>query len=361
MKTFPTVVASEDGQHRVEVVEFIGSQRVSHRDAVGFYFTIRLEPSGAMTRVGVIFSGTVMVVSPVAFGLPDEGDREANFINFSLAALGDHIDDEGLPPVVESGEAAHHIECFSPHFQEWADRTPAGDNDIEAYLRAHVFATWEYGGDDWEFGTSDLIRLHQDMRTAQRLVALGENEEWQVVAREDGLVRLEPTSGFIRGMRGGGLEPSEKPEQMEHPEDEGSEHPQDDAPRFVYVDESRIAELRGIASDDFDLRKLVAICEELNVCYRSQCYHAVAALTRALMDHIPPLLDQASFSEVANNYGGSRSFKDCMQRLEGAARKIADGHLHTQVRASEALPTRTQVNFSNEVDLLLAEIVRVIN
>jgi hypothetical protein len=108
------------------------------------------------------------------------------------------------------------------------------------------------------------------------------------------------------------------------------------------------------------MTKLIALCEELNVTYRSQCYHAVAALVRALLDHVPPIFGGKSFSEVANTYAGAKSFKECMQRLDGAGRKIADAHLHTQIRASEVLPTRTQVNFSNEVDFLLAEIVRVL-
>jgi hypothetical protein len=49
-----------------------------------------------------------------------------------------------------------------------------------------------------------------------------------------------------------------------------------------------------------------------------------------------------------------------MRRLEGAARTIADMHLHTPIRAQESLPSRTQVNFSNEIDVLLAEVIRVL-
>jgi len=127
---------------------------------------------------------------------------------------------------------------------------------------------------------------------------------------------------------------------------------------FVYVDEARIADLRRLEPEGFDLRKLIAFCEELNQSYRAQCYHAVAALTRAVMDHVTPLLACRTFSEVANNYAGTKSFKDCMKRLEDAARKIADAHLHTPVRDSEVLPTRVKVNFSNEVDVLLGEIIR---
>jgi hypothetical protein len=49
-----------------------------------------------------------------------------------------------------------------------------------------------------------------------------------------------------------------------------------------------------------------------------------------------------------------------MGNLETAARKIGDAHLHTQVREREVLPNATQVNHASQLDLLLAEIVRLL-
>jgi hypothetical protein len=84
-------------------------------------------------------------------------------------------------------------------------------------------------------------------------------------------------------------------------------------------------------------------------------------LTRALLDHVPPIFGKQSFAEVANNYGGGgKSFRESMLHLERSARNIGDAHLHIQIRNSESLPTSTQVNFSNDIDVLLAEIVRVL-
>ena len=48
-----------------------------------------------------------------------------------------------------------------------------------------------------------------------------------------------------------------------------------------------------------------------------------------------------------------------MHHLENAARKVADAHLHTQIRKSETLPTAQQVNFASGLDVLLSEIVRI--
>lgn len=127
-----------------------------------------------------------------------------------------------------------------------------------------------------------------------------------------------------------------------------------------YVDETRIAELQAIKSERFDLTRLIELCKELNICYLNECYFAVALLTRALLDHVPPIFGFDTFSKVANNCPGSRSFKESMQHLESSCRKIADAHLHIQIRSKEVLPTKTQVNFANDLDVLLAEIVRLL-
>jgi hypothetical protein len=83
-------------------------------------------------------------------------------------------------------------------------------------------------------------------------------------------------------------------------------------------------------------------------------------LTRGLLDHAPPVFGFKTFSEVANNYaGGGKSFKETMQHLENAARKVADVHLHMPIRKSETLPTAQQVNCGQQLDMLLSEIVRI--
>jgi len=127
-----------------------------------------------------------------------------------------------------------------------------------------------------------------------------------------------------------------------------------------FVDERRIAELAAIKGPYYDLQKLVALCEELNKTYRGECYFSVAMLTRAILDHVPPIFAASSFAEVANNYSGASSFRRSMQNLEKSSRNISDAHLHVQIRGKEVLPTRTQVNFSNDLDVLLAEVVRVL-
>jgi hypothetical protein len=127
-----------------------------------------------------------------------------------------------------------------------------------------------------------------------------------------------------------------------------------------YVDMSRLDELRAITSKQFDMTRIIRLAEELNAAWQAGSYHSVIMLVRATMDHIPPVFGMGTFAEVANNYPGTKSFKEAMTMLHGGARKIADLHLHTPIRAGEVLPNATQVNFGPQFDLLLAEIVRIL-
>ena len=124
-----------------------------------------------------------------------------------------------------------------------------------------------------------------------------------------------------------------------------------------FVNTERIEELKSLNSDKFDLQKLVRYCEEINICYQNEAYLAVAMLTRALIDHIPPLFGASDFQ---NAYGqnGSKSFKEHMTHLDKSLRKIADSYLHSHIRKTETLPNNTQVNFSQDIDVLLSEICR---
>lgn len=128
----------------------------------------------------------------------------------------------------------------------------------------------------------------------------------------------------------------------------------------TFVDPTRLAELRVISSTSFDLSKLVQLCEELNSCYATGCYMATAMLVRAILDHIPPIFGVTKFAEVASNYKGPKSFRESMKHLENSQRDIADHHLHVQIRNKESIPNKTQVNFSADLDVLLAEIVRLL-
>jgi len=125
-----------------------------------------------------------------------------------------------------------------------------------------------------------------------------------------------------------------------------------------FIDDERISELESIKPDNFDYTKLIALCRELNWNYSAGNFLTVSMICRAIIDHIPPIFGFNSFNEVANNYG-TRSFKKNMLNLNNSLRNIADNYLHQTIRKKESLPNKTQIDFKNDLDVLLAEIVRI--
>lgn len=127
-----------------------------------------------------------------------------------------------------------------------------------------------------------------------------------------------------------------------------------------FVNDSRILELKQITSEKFDLIRLIRLCEEANDNYRSENYMSVAMIGRTIINHIPPIFNYANFNEVTNNYSGSPSFKKSMASLNNSLKNISDSLLHQVIRNKDSLPNNTQVNFSQDLDVLLCEIVRLL-
>jgi hypothetical protein len=146
--------------------------------------------------------------------------------------------------------------------------------------------------------------------------------------------------------------------EMEQSDGQRSARPSSSAKDYIHPD--RLKELRRVNPDKFDLCKLLRLCEELNECYRAGCALSTIMLTRALIDHIPPVFGFNTFNEVTNNYAGTKSFKKSMERLNISSRNIANQHLHTPIRKSESIPTMNQADFSHDVDVLLGEVYRIL-
>jgi hypothetical protein len=126
-----------------------------------------------------------------------------------------------------------------------------------------------------------------------------------------------------------------------------------------YVNSDRIDELKNISSRNFDLIKLIQFCKELNFAYNAKSYLAVPLLVRGIIDHVPPIFGKNNFSEVVGGHG-TKSFQDSMVHLDKTSRKIADAIIHTQIRTKEVLPNETQINFKADLDVLLAEVYRLL-
>ena len=123
----------------------------------------------------------------------------------------------------------------------------------------------------------------------------------------------------------------------------------------TFIAPSRLKELRGISSKQFDLSKLIRLCEEINGAFASGYFYSVGMLLRAIIDHIPPIFRHETFAAVASSRG--RTLKRSFIRLDTSLRDSADMNLHGIIRKKEPLPGEAQVNFSSELDALLCEII----
>lgn len=126
-----------------------------------------------------------------------------------------------------------------------------------------------------------------------------------------------------------------------------------------YIENSVILALSKISSKEYDLSKLIKMTKELNDNYSLGNYLSCGMLIRSILDHVPPIFKKKKFTEVVNNYG-EKSFKDLIKPLEESSRKIADSYLHLPVRSRESLPTKIQIEFKANMDILLSEIIRIL-
>jgi len=124
-----------------------------------------------------------------------------------------------------------------------------------------------------------------------------------------------------------------------------------------YISLSRIEELKKIENDQFDLNKLIQLCEELNNASRTGSTYSISTLSRSIIDHVPPIFSCESFKEYVNNIA-PQSIKKSLLHLQNSLRNISDNHLHSQAQKKEIIPTEQQVNYSNDLDVLLGEIIR---
>jgi hypothetical protein len=129
---------------------------------------------------------------------------------------------------------------------------------------------------------------------------------------------------------------------------------------FTFIEQSRIDELASIKNKKFDITRLINLCNELNQCSTSRSVTAVASLQRAIIDHVPPVFGCNNFGQVVAQYKTGRSVKKNLERLLNSMKNIADNHMHMHISKTDALPNMTQVDFSNDLDVLLAEVCKVL-
>ena len=109
----------------------------------------------------------------------------------------------------------------------------------------------------------------------------------------------------------------------------------------------------------FDCSRLIRYCEEINDNYERGNYASVGFLSRAIVDHIPPIFNQKSFSSLATQTSGERhaSFKKSCESLDKSLKHIVDRSIHKQINSADIPPFKEEVNFSQDLNTILARVV----
>lgn len=125
---------------------------------------------------------------------------------------------------------------------------------------------------------------------------------------------------------------------------------------YIYPD--RIQEIAAIDNSEVDLSRLVQLCRELNSNAQNASWLSVLSNLRAIIDHVPPIFGFKTFRQAVSNHQWDKSVKSSLKYLEESSRSISDHSVHAQAKKVDAVPNRTQADFSNSLDVLLCEVIK---
>lgn len=126
----------------------------------------------------------------------------------------------------------------------------------------------------------------------------------------------------------------------------------------VFISLDIITALEGTESV-FDCSRLIRYCKEINDNFERGNYSSVAFLSRAVVDHIPPIFNLDTFAKVAAQTPGKRhdSFKKSCDALDKSLKNIVDRSIHKQINSVDIPPFKEEINFSQDLNTLLARVV----
>lgn len=126
-----------------------------------------------------------------------------------------------------------------------------------------------------------------------------------------------------------------------------------------YIQTAYITELKSIDTR-LDLKMLIYILESMNREFTRDHYLELLFLERTLLDHVPPIFNKKNFDEVIDNVSRPISDKKRLARLRDSLKHSADKFLHKQIDTKSSLPDKIDVDYKQEIDLLLKEILTIL-
>ncbi|MEO6331583.1 MAG: hypothetical protein ABIP09_03375 [Gemmatimonadaceae bacterium] len=192
-----TVVIARDGGVAVGAVRVDGIDSVPNRDATGVYLTLDLTKN-RIARVGVLFSGTILMASPGDFGYPD-GTSAVDFVTTAaVAAVGEYLDSYGLPPESPPLSSATAIECFSGQFEEWKNRLAATDSEVVEYMQRKAYWGWKVGLTSTPIDRADALRLAVPLEDMSRISVLGQARDWTIGNQSPKAFDIIPSADLLQ-------------------------------------------------------------------------------------------------------------------------------------------------------------------
>jgi len=128
---------------------------------------------------------------------------------------------------------------------------------------------------------------------------------------------------------------------------------------LTFINQLRIEELKSIKSQ-WDTSRLIQLCSDLNKSSTEGVVIGVAAISRAIINYVPPIFGFKNFEQVVAQYSCPKSIKSSLEKLQNSLKNIADYNLHAQAAKADSLPNMTTVDFSNDLDVLVGEVCKVL-
>lgn len=126
----------------------------------------------------------------------------------------------------------------------------------------------------------------------------------------------------------------------------------------IFINPNYITELEIIKRKDFDLKRLVKYCKEINYNFQHQNYFSVFFLCRAVLDHCPPIFGFPNFASLSQQLSNRNSLKSVADNLDATLRNIASYHIHKQIGTKEILLAKEEiVDFRGNVNFLIRAII----
>ncbi len=98
--------------------------------------------------------------------------------------------------------------------------------------------------------------------------------------------------------------------------------------------------------------KLIEHCKAFNTAYENTHYITCAILIRAILDYIPTIFGFENIARLSSQLNGKRTFKDALDQLEQAIRKVADDALHNPANKIEIIKV-TKATIDNQTPNLI--------